>query len=133
MNLSVGKRIKAMMLALSLCRICLFSVSAQGKNISPSAKMKEYILQTEWWVHENVYDINNDGKLNCLDHTVLWKLYWDNHFPKYKKHAEIVRNKNAENGMNHVFIRLFDAYNHNTVIEVEPFASNPNYYLMNDN
>ena len=41
----------------------------------------EYVMHK---VKTYVYDINGDGLVNCIDHAVLFKIYWDEKYPNQK-------------------------------------------------
>jgi hypothetical protein len=55
-------------------------------------------------------DINNDGKVNCIDYAVSYKLIWDQNNYGHESYCEIVRNKNPNNKMHHLFVRVRNPY-----------------------
>ncbi len=55
-------------------------------------------------------DINGDGKINCIDYAISYKLIWDQYNSASKYKCEIVRNKNPNTGMHHLFIRIRNFY-----------------------
>jgi hypothetical protein len=50
----------------------------------------------EAWARLNMYDVNKDGKINCIDYAILFKVY-------VGPRARIIRNVNPRTGMNHLF------------------------------
>lgn len=80
--------------------------------------------------HSQVYDMNNDGKVNCIDYSVMFKVTWDQMYPELKYRCEIVRNLNLPK-MNHLFIRVRDGWR--DYVEVEPWCEDPVRYRMSDN
>ena len=92
--------------------------------------MNRRIISTIQEAQAGIYDYNNDGKINCIDYSCLFKVTWDKNYPNEKFRCELVRNLQG-NVMNHLFVRILDEkFNY---IEVEPWAHNPNLYLMTEN
>lgn len=58
----------------------------------------------------SVNDMNNDGLINCIDYTLVFRLF-------YGSNARIIHNNNPPH-MNHMFIRVL--YNSYEYIDVEP-------------
>lgn len=88
----------------------------------------EYVMHK---VKTYVHDINGDGLVNCIDHAVLFKIYWDEKYPNQKTSCIIIRNKKpAPYKMHHLFIGIDTGHQ---IIEVEPRAKNYKKYLMADN
>lgn len=88
----------------------------------------EYIMRR---VKYGVHDINDDGLVNCIDHAVLFKIYWDDKFPDKAESCIIIRNKKpAPYKMHHLFIGIDTGFQ---IIEVEPRAHNIHKYLLKDN
>lgn len=56
--------------------------------------------------NKNVYDYNNDGEVVCVDHAVLFKIYWDKYYNK--DDCIIVRNANRATDMHHLFCAVYD-------------------------
>lgn len=54
----------------------------------------------------NIQDVNNDGKVNCIDYAISYKILWDYNNTGSAYRCEIVRNVNKEKGMNHLFVRV---------------------------
>lgn len=48
-----------------------------------------------------VYDITDDGEVNCIDYTLTFYTLWNTYYPKQSANIEIVRNI----GLNHLFVR----------------------------
>lgn len=80
-------------------------------------------------VQETVYDLDDDGWVNCVDHAVLFKIVWDKYFEP--KDCIIVRNRNPRVGMLHLFVAVFD-YKLCKYIDVEPWAHDLNVWQMAD-
>jgi len=69
---------------------------------------------------QGVRDINNDGKVNCIDYSITFRhLYGSN--------ARLIINNNPRSGMNHMFIRVY--YGVNEFIDIEPQGT-PQRYSM---
>jgi len=66
-----------------------------------------------------VYDINEDGKIDCIDHSLIFRIL-------YGSNARIMVNKNPTNKFNHMFIRVRYA---NGVMDIEPQGT-PTRYAM---
>ena len=92
--------------------------------------MDKRITRTAKELMQTVYDYNGDEKINCIDHACLFKIIWDKNFPDEKYRCQIIRNK-KDGVMHHLFIQIVDEKNQ--IIEIEPWVSNPNEYLMTEN
>ena len=88
------------------------------------------IIDTITVVQRKVHDVNGDGKVNCIDHAVMFKSEWDKAYPENKFDCRIARNKNG-NVMHHLFIQIY--YSDYNYVLVEPWASDPRLYKMEDN
>ena len=88
------------------------------------------IIDTITTVQKKVRDLNGDGKVNCIDHAALFKAEWDKAYPESKTDCRIVRNKRGST-MHHLFIQIY--YSDFNFVLVEPWASNPSKYKMEDN
>lgn len=66
---------------------------------------KPYVERVLKTVHEEIYDMNRDGKINCQDYAVLFKWVWDRDIG-LDFEVEITHNLNFRTGMNHLFITL---------------------------
>ena len=89
------------------------------------------ILFTLKAAQRDVYDMNRDGKVNCTDYALMFKTKWDKSYPKDARICELVRNR-KEGKMNHLFISIWtDSYRQR--ILVEPWACDPEEYLMEEN
>ena len=67
-----------------------------------------------------ITDMNKDGKIDCIDYSTLFRLY-------YGSNAHIMINKNPINGMNHMFIRIY--YGGTKILDIEP-QGEPDRYSM---
>ena len=71
-------------------------------------------------VHENVFDINDDGLVNCIDYAILFCIG----YPK----SHIILNNNPRTGMNH----LFNSINVNgTIMYIEPQRNSKGPLMVN--
>lgn len=52
-----------------------------------------------------VRDFDGDGKINCIDYTLSFKLLWDYYFDGSKHQCQIIRNYNPP-AMNHLFVAI---------------------------
>lgn len=59
----------------------------------------KYILKQTTW---NVFDVNCDAKLNCVDYAITFKKQWDKRYNQ--SDCEIVRNLSPS--LNHLFVRV---------------------------
>lgn len=64
--------------------------------------IKKMILMT----HERVVDVNMDGKTNCIDYALTFKVLWD----RYHEPSDciVIHNVNPRVGMAHLFVAVFD-------------------------
>ena len=113
-----------------LLAFCAFGVENINSRSRISWSMNKKIVRTLRESQKNVYDYNGDGLVNCIDYSCLFKLTWDKNFPNEKNRCSLIRNFNGK-VMNHLFAQVFDE--NGNVIEVEPWAYNPNEYLMIEN
>jgi hypothetical protein len=67
-----------------------------------------------------VWDINEDGEVNCIDHSFLFRIM-------YGSNAKIIINVNPETGMNHMFIRIW--YNGGQIMDIEPQGTSNRYAM----
>jgi len=65
-----------------------------------------------------IYDFNYDGKINCIDYSLIFRKLYGNH-------AHLIINKNPNTGMNHMFIRIHGI----KYLYLEP-QGRPDYYSM---
>lgn len=91
-------------------------------------ELDRFIICTIKAAQRDVHDTNLDGKVNCIDYTLMFKTCWDRIYASTKDNCEIVRNKNG--GFHHLFIGI---KHKGRMILVEPWAYNPNHYLMEEN
>ena len=85
------------------------------------------ILKTCEAVHRNVKDFNGDNKVDCIDHTVLFKTIWDRNYPELKSDCTIMRIYNKQ--MHHLCIGIYD--DRSKLILVESQMSNNLMYFVN--
>ena len=70
------------------------------------------LLTSSFWGWAYTYpkvkgsDINGDGKINCIDYAISYKLIWDQYNSGSEYRCEIVHNRNPHTGMDHLFIRV---------------------------
>lgn len=81
---------------------------------------REFIELLLAYLPEVVYDINNDGNVNCIDYSVIFRRL-------YGEEARIIINNNPTNGFNHMFIKVESKYTQS--IYVEPQGT-PDAYSM---
>ncbi len=81
--------------------------------------------------HSTIHDYNNDGKVNCIDYSIAFKLCWDRNYPSKKMNCHIIRNLNNNNGIHHLYIIVYD----DSFIGhyVEPWCNNPACYSIESN
>lgn len=76
--------------------------------IPREVKYERYELERLYMVrdklHEELYDLNRDGVINCQDYAVLFKVIWDREFPASAQRLRIAHNFNPGNGFNHLFV-----------------------------
>lgn len=129
------KRIKKYYLKWILfCLACLlgaifcFSVQAYpyknkapGVHVNTSAGFDAEIKRLLRMSNENVYDVNKDKKINCIDYAVSFKKEWDKKFNS--RDCMIVRNYNEYTGFHHLFVTVFD---HETLrwVDIETAITN---------
>ena len=88
---------------------------------------EQYIREIECCLkmaHDNIRDVNNDGKINCVDYSVVFKESYDMLSGSVSKCMFTV-NKNPENGFNHMFVRIYNPYGIHMAF-VEPQARDRN-------
>lgn len=75
---------------------------------------------------DTIYDLNNDGLVNCIDWSLQFKKTWNEMFESVN--CELVRNNNIKTGMNHLFVRV----RQDTMSEwiyIEPQGNKHNYLM----
>ena len=128
------KYTKSLFSLLALFTIILHSISAQtAEHPRPTEKANRQIIDCLKITQAAVTDMNNDGKINCIDYAETFKGVWDSRY--YSDKCEIVRNYNKNGTFHHLFIRVCDYpdYLTPTWYYVEPHASNISKYLMEEN
>lgn len=86
----------------------------------------EHVLRL---VQLNIDDYNGDHKINCQDHTALFKYYWDKEYPASAHWARPTYNYNPYGPMNHLFITLFDG-DRKYYIETQGTLDNYSMYMI---
>ena len=100
----------------AIAPVCCSSTGLHGQSLSDydytryalpgepgySGLYRKHILDTLDKTNKYVTDVNQDGEINCIDYTCVFKVLWDKQYDS--KNCEIVRNKS--NTMNHLFIRV---------------------------
>ena len=107
--------------------------ASYGRGLSRSDipwELDRKIVYTIRAAQRNVYDMNRDGKVNCIDYTLMFKTRWDTSYPQSAGSCEIVRNL-KKGRMNHLFISIGTVSRQR--ILGEPWAYNPELYLMEEN
>ena len=119
---------------------CLSSQSLEDYSVANYSSIPQdlnsKIVSTVSWVRAHECNINNmDGNNpNCIDMTQLFKLRWDYMYPNEAYKCQIVRNYNYTRYGKKIMHHLFIVINYGSKkIHVEPWASNPQRYLMIDN
>lgn len=102
-------------------------VKAKHEDISKETEIN--VRRVLRMVNERVYDMNGDGKVNCIDHAVMFKLTWDEYFPDAD--CVIVRNMNPNSGMSHLFVAVFESKLFKYV-DIEPWSRNIDVWQMAD-
>lgn len=92
-----GAAVLAFMLA-SMIGVILFLSTCRSFSGKPS----DFAYPTV----KNVQDVNKDGKVNCIDYAITYKILWDMNNYGAAFCCEIVHNINKEKGMNHLFVRV---------------------------
>lgn len=96
------------------------SVRRPYKNGKIDYALEKKILLTEIRVDDFITangDVNGDGRENCIDHAIMFKLLWDQYYTDLSKKCFIIRNYSKT--MNHLFIGLYDA--DNNLLYIEPW------------
>ena len=88
------------------------------------------IVRTIQAAQSQVYDLDKDGKVNCIDYAIMFKLVWDRTYPRLSNRCTIVRNVNWLTDMNHLFIFIMTDEGRN--IAVEPGTFDPYIFRMED-
>lgn len=107
--------------------------ASYGRGLSRSDipwELDRKIVYTIRAAQRNVYDMNRDGKVNCIDYTLMFKTQWDKSYPQNAGNCEIVRNL-KKGRMNHLFISIWTGSRQR--ILVEPWAYDLERYLMEEN
>ena len=73
----------------------LFSMSKPPTQIVVSDTVQRQIQEAARKTQASVFDINDDGLVNCIDYAIIFCLF----MPK----SQIIHNENPKTGMNHLF------------------------------
>lgn len=87
----------------------------------------EYITEVLEATHSHMRDVNNDGLLNCIDYSVVFKQEWDKRFRP--EDCEIIRNDNYVKKWHHLFIRC-RKHRKAKWLYVEPQAGKKSYKMF---
>lgn len=117
----------AIMLTLFFCYV-IFIFGSCGDM--PESTVNQMIIDTLDCSHSQVRDLDYNGKVNCIDYAVTFKCIWDLKYPEYKNMCEIIRNRNLNTGMHHLFVRVI---NNRHSIFIETWAQDTSKYLMEQN
>ena len=122
---------------LAMFALTTLPVAAQSGNRKKCAsdhvpqKTTERILTVFERQRKNIHDLNADGKINCVDYAIQFKLEWDKLYND--DDCYLVRNYNPKyTGMNHLFAAVYCEETCLFVL-VETWASNVHKFLMEDN
>ncbi len=114
-----------------------------GSNEMSEAEAKEALSQTPFVygqeesmydaiiriineIKAEVWDLNGDGKINCIDKAILFKAKWDAGSKYRALYCNIFRNYNKDKNFHHLFIYIEFAYNGEMkYVAIEPGAVNP--------
>lgn len=149
-------------LAVALLPLCFFTAPSDKPLSGPRSITREelynynkdyveaitdYVMNAQNLVEIYNLDINKDGKINCIDYTLAFKIVWDTESVPYEdykgpgslkyyksalKDCIIVRNYNVHTGMNHLFIAVF-LEDLKGYVFIEPWASDCRYFFMYEN
>lgn len=97
---------------------------ANAECMKTSAEFDRKVELVLKQVNARCYDVNRDGRVNCIDHAVLFKVYWDKQFDK--EDCQIVRNFNRDTGMSHLFVQVWD-HGWCRMVEVETWIEGGDY------
>ncbi len=90
--------------------LIFFFISSSGSGLFRNKNPMSIFPQDLNYPTVQSADINGDGKVNCIDYAVSYKLIWDQKNYGRESFCEIVRNKNPNNNMHHLFVRVRNAY-----------------------
>lgn len=91
-------------------------------------KYNEQICKALTVTKKHLRDVNGDGKVNCIDYSVIFKIEYDK-LTQSDWQCQIIQNINRHTGMNHLFIQVF-MYNIGWVC-IEP-QGGAGCYLMDE-
>lgn len=97
---------------------------ANAECMKTSAEFDRKVELVLKQVNTNCYDVSGDGRVNCVDHAVLFKVYWDKQFDK--EDCIIVRNYNREKEFSHLFVQVWD-HEWCRMVAVEPWIDGGDY------
>lgn len=110
--------------------------SGGGSLAGKRGVYRKEILDVMDIVSDKVWDMDKDGKVNCVDHAIMFKVMWDLKYPALADKCEIVRNYNPGAGMHHLFnmIKVGSGRWAKDNVFVEPWAHpDISKYLMEEN
>lgn len=126
-----------LMIALSLVLLIGFfaALGALGDNPRDAPRneqqditlLHDEIVDIIKLTQRNVYDINRDRQINCMDYSFMFKRLWDRKYG-HLAYCSLIVNRNRKTGMNHMFIQVKP--NILEQVRIEPWAPDPEFYLM---
>lgn len=101
---------------------------AEPKRYAVPEALNQQIVDTIREAQYRIHDVNDDGLINCIDYTLMFKIVWDENYPDQYKMCQIVRNFGPR--LHHLFIHIVTP---ELIIDVEPWATDPERYNMSFN
>lgn len=121
--------ITAIVVILLLIIICIPTLFVGPFDRPPSSSLSRKIVDNIVMTQKVIWDCDKDGVINCCDHAIIFKLFWDIKYPALASRCEIVRNYNPGK-LNHLFVSIFDDSGRR--IMVEPYTQNINEWIIQD-
>lgn len=122
------KDVRLAVIIITALLLLLIAVKAHGQSIYVNYYTEdEYIVDILEETKKNIRDINEDGKINCIDKAIIYKRLWDRKYDP--SNCEIVRNFHVYTGWHHLFVRVRGAYG-SQWLRVEPSAGPDNYRMQ---
>lgn len=76
----------------------------------------------------NIMDVNEDGKMNCQDHAIIFYYYWTQTVDSTPGNCILIHNYNPA-GMDHLFVGIMDPHTEK-IVEIEPWTPDIDEYIM---
>ena len=118
----------------SLCAGCSSAPypTTPAYSRSEAAECREANEKLIAWIisesRESLRDVNKDGKVNCVDYSVVFKETWDRLLWARKERCDFVVNDNVPDKWCHMFVTVKNVYWPWDTVKVEPQA-NVNPYM----